>query len=127
MLTSMLTEKNSFFIRNKDTNSTTSVTYCMEKWSTVENAGEQDIKHRAMISILVAVLQVYRNLKIIEKIHIFPSDFSTHTEYKSTFSLQYFVPLLLVLLIYGLIYKNVQENQYPRHLRQTKTNTLLGK
>ena len=39
---------------------------------------------------------------------------------------QYLVPLLLVLLIYGLIYKNVQENQYPRHLRQTKTNTLLG-
>ena len=41
--------------------------------------------------------------------------------------LQYLVPLLLVLLIYGLIYKNVRENQFPRHLRQTKTNSLLGK
>ena len=46
------------FTRNKDTNATTTVTYCMEKWSTVENAGDQNIKHRAMISIFVAVLQV---------------------------------------------------------------------
>ena len=36
----------------------------MEKWSTVENAGDQDIKHRAMISILVAILQVTRSLNI---------------------------------------------------------------
>ena len=47
------------FSRNKDTNATTTVTYCMEKWSTVENAGDQNIKHRAMISIFVAVLQVW--------------------------------------------------------------------
>ena len=52
-----------FFPRNKDTNATTTVTYCMEKWSTVENAGDQNIKHRAMISIFVAVLQVLLLLK----------------------------------------------------------------
>ena len=34
-----LINRKEFFFRNKDTNSTTTVTYCMEKWSTVENAG----------------------------------------------------------------------------------------
>jgi hypothetical protein len=42
----------------KDKNTTQIVTYCMEKWSTGENAGDQNTKHRGFISILVAVLQV---------------------------------------------------------------------
>ena len=39
---------------------------------------------------------------------------------------QYLLPLLIVLVIYSLIYKFLQESQYPRHLRQNKTNTLLS-
>ena len=39
---------------------------------------------------------------------------------------QYLLPLLIVLVIYALIYKFLQESQYPRHLRQNKTNTLLS-
>ena len=39
--------------------------------------------------------------------------------------LQYLLPLLIVLLIYGMIYKFVREQRYPRHLRQNKTNFLL--
>ena len=40
--------------------------------------------------------------------------------------LQYLLPLLIVLFIYFLIYKFLKEQQYPRHLRQNKTNTLLA-
>ena len=40
--------------------------------------------------------------------------------------LQYLLPLLIVLGIYGLIYRFLREQQYPRHLRQNKTNALLA-
>lgn len=40
--------------------------------------------------------------------------------------LQYLFPLLIVLAIYGLIYRFLRQQQYPRHLRQNKTNTLLA-
>ena len=39
---------------------------------------------------------------------------------------QYLLPLLIVLFIYALIYKYLSEQQYPRHLRQSKTNKLLA-
>ena len=39
---------------------------------------------------------------------------------------QYLLPLLIVLFIYALIYKFLGEQQYPRHLRQSKTNKLLA-
>ena len=39
---------------------------------------------------------------------------------------QYLLPLLIVLCIYALIYKYLSEQQYPRHLRQSKTNKLLA-
>ena len=49
-------------LSEKDKNTTQIVTYCMEKWSTNEDQGNQDPIHRAYISILIAVLQV-NNLK----------------------------------------------------------------
>ena len=48
----------------------------MEKWSTVADAGEQDIKHRAMISILVAILQVYWKKLLTSFISILTLTFS---------------------------------------------------
>ena len=40
--------------------------------------------------------------------------------------LQYLLPLLVVLIIYAMIYRFLRQQQYPRHLRQNKTNTLLA-
>ena len=40
--------------------------------------------------------------------------------------LQYLFPLLVVLVIYAMIYRFLKKQQYPRHLRQNKTNTLLA-
>lgn len=40
--------------------------------------------------------------------------------------LQYLLPLLIVLIIYAMIYRYLRQQQYPRHLRQNKTNSLLA-
>ena len=100
----------------------------MERWSTVADAKLQNTKHRALYSIIVATLQVIYYYKNCYAKYIL-SGYSIKQEnvIDLFLYLQYLVPLLLVLLIYGLIYKNVRENQFPRHLRQTKTNSLLGK
>ena len=39
---------------------------------------------------------------------------------------QYLLPLVVVLIIYAMIYRFLRQQQYPRHLRQNKTNTLLA-
>ena len=39
---------------------------------------------------------------------------------------QYLLPLLIVLVIYAMIYRFLRQQQYPRHLRQSKTNSLLA-
>ena len=72
------------------------VTFCMEKWT--QNPDKIDNKNLTHRAVYSIVVAIF----------------------------QYLLPLLIVLVIYALIYKFLQESQYPRHLRQNKTNTLLS-
>ena len=72
------------------------VVFCMEIWS--QNPKKVDVEHLTLRGIYSLVVA----------------------------SLQYLLPLLIVLVIYTMIYQFLRKQQYPRHLRQNKTNSLLA-
>ncbi len=96
------------------------VSFCMERWSHSRAVGGQDLTHRYVYVCMMELIV----LKLGQCILSISACRALYSIVVAVF--QYLLPLLIVLIIYALIYKFLREQQYPRHLRQNKTNALLA-